>query len=65
MLRSITLYLVFLASDNEHWALLQLRLHVYLIKVLLALSEVKLSTVTLTVIHCLQALINHLCQVLQ
>ena len=40
MLRSITLYHVFLTPNHQDWALLQLCLHVDIIKVLLALREV-------------------------
>ena len=61
MLRSIVLYLVFLASNDEHWTLLQLRLHVYFIEVLLTFREVKLTSMSLTVIDSLQALIDNLC----
>ena len=65
MLRSIVFYLVFLAADDEHWTLLKLCLHINLIEVLLTLCEVKLTTVRLTVIDRLQALINNLRKVLQ
>ena len=65
MLRSVVLYLIFLTTDDEHWTLLQLGLHVYLIEVLLTFCEVELTTVRLAMIDRLQALINNLRKVLQ